>query len=310
MYRKTIVSLILALLLLCGCTAKKGSLTTNLTPDSPAASLKPANPVSSSVPTSTETPGAENGYKLTIEDVKNSCEDFMVIQNIYPYKEHYVLVQYHIDGLAGRYEFINFKTGDRDFLPTGFDYASLINIESENKIIFYASGTNSETVDRVFPYIIICEREVEILGREDDFAEKWEPVYFSSDDALKVGSLRYTEITGIFCEKDSIEFTFGPATGKEGEFFVRTTTPPETELSLDKASASLIMVFKQTTLNREVKDKLGLIKNDYIASVSFKQKGTECTLYIKLTDKANEYTGECKHQSDDSDVPKIILKLR
>lgn len=297
MYRKILIMILVVSVSLAGCGKNFGS------------AVNSSNEGKDKIENS-DSGSSKSGFKLTIEDIKKDCKEPFVVQNIYTYKEYYVLVQYHIDNASDQFEFINLKTGDRDFLPKGCDFASFLSFDNENKINLYDSGSNSESDNKVFPFIISCERKSEDINKQNDFEAVNKEVYLPLDRHVTLGTFKPEQITDINIEKQSIKVTYGPIPGKEVEFYADSCAPAETIVNFDKASGMLVMEVIQSTMSKGLENKLQQMKSDSIKSITAKQQGQNLKLFIKLDESLKEYTGICKGQDSGSDIPSITVTFR
>lgn len=123
--------------------------------------------------------------ELTIDDIKLSFTDREVV-NLTRYGQ-YALVETHKDTLANSFYWFNLKTGDKDILPTGPNYAKLEKIVNEDNIYFTADGRNHINSYRSFPFFIYAHRLRDDPNSEFDFARSNLLRYLNLDEKVDFG---------------------------------------------------------------------------------------------------------------------------
>jgi hypothetical protein len=226
---------------------------------------------------------------LTIDEIKKRYPENEIkeIRNI---GEDYVLVESEIETFANRFDLYNLKTKKVDTLPTGFEYVTLEKIEGEDYFIFLATGKNSESPFKQFPYLINCFRVRHEGGMYNNFTAVNEEKYFDLNKALQAGSKAGSVMSDLDVTFDGIEVMFKPAEGMGNGFYADATDIPPTEISYDKGKNQMTIQIDTDKLGDSLKN--GIISTDanqFISSYEIVKKDNKTNLILSLREAAKMY---------------------
>lgn len=241
--------------------------------------------------------------KLTIEDIKKKYTDRKII-NIINYKD-YVLVESQRDyPEASQFDWYNLRTGDMDILPTSPNYAQLVKVITEDKMLFVTNGKNDVSPHSTFPFYIECYRGEENVNSQYDFRDRYITKYLSVDQGVHFGNKDDEVISDIKVTLTGIEVLFEPVKGKEAKFYTAYTTIPHTKTKYIKDKHQFVIEFEKTGISQGLASKSMKTSQDsyYIKSVKFLEKSDSSIVMVNLKDTAKFYTADIK-KIIDNDLP-------
>lgn len=238
--------------------------------------------------------------ELTIDDIKLSFTDREVV-NLTRYGQ-YALVETHKDTLANSFYWFNLKTGDKDILPTGPNYAKLEKIVNEDNIYFTADGRNHINGYRAFPFYIYAHRFRDDPDSEFDFRRSNQLRYLNLDEKVTFGKVGPASMADVKVTFDGIAVLFKPAKGHEADFFADYTGIPTTK-TFQKNAASFVITFEHTGLASELKQSYtGNDRNRYLKGYEIVQGQDYTSMVVTLNESVKSYSVTTEHLIDD-DLP-------
>lgn len=231
--------------------------------------------------------------KLTLEQIKQSyAKTDEKILDTQTYKK-YVLVESQVPTLANRFTLYNLKTGSKNILPSGVDLIDSANIIDDNNIILYSKGTNSESVNQVFPYEIDCTRSTENNSQDGGFIPIYKEIKFPVDKQISLKGKGKEEITDIRVTLNGLQVCFGPQRGSETGFVADYVDCPSTDISYDNTTGEFSLKFQDTIIAKSLLKANEISQhNTYIKSLNIKQDNNVAMIKISLNDTAKYYTGK------------------
>jgi hypothetical protein len=248
--------------------------------------------------------------KLTTDDIKKMYDNENKIVSITEFENQYVLVESKRDSSANKFELYNLSTGDRDELPTMPLYVKLIKIVSENEIILFATGENSESSSKGYPHIINCIRTSENINSDQDFKSSDEEYFFEVGESCNFGDAKSAEITKVEVNKDSIIITFGPIPGDESGFYPDFMYFPITNIEFENNNQQVVIVnqnaqISDTLLHSNVEST----KCQFINDLQLMNEIDNSKIIINLKSNAKQYTVKTRENNFDSQENKNTLDM-
>lgn len=226
---------------------------------------------------------------LTIEEIKKKYPE-NEIKSIKNIGNDYVLVESEKETFANRFDLYNLKTGNVDTLPTGFEYVTIQKIENENFFIFLASGRNSESPFKQFPYLINCFRIKNDAGMYNSFTDIREDKYFDLTEAVQAGSKSGSIMSDMNISFDGLEVMFKPQKGMESGFYADASDIPPTGTTYDKNKNQMTIQFETDKLGENLKTGIfNTDNNQFISSYDLDKRDNKIILILSLRDTAKKY---------------------
>jgi len=166
------------------------------------------------------------------------------VADVVGFRDRYVLIESTVPSLLHRFDLHDLETGEMDSLPTMPYNVRLHRIVDENRIIFHADGSNTETPHKDFPFILECVRPKVNLP----FQEKRISRYLPVSHGVVIGSKNDAALIDIWIAEDGVGILFGPAEGRELWFYAGTTDIPRTKTEYLEEKNQLVITFEGTRL--------------------------------------------------------------
>ena len=321
---KRLTFFFLFLLMLTGCT----------TPEEPTPAPQPEPPA---VEESKPLPLTEESLRAEYE-----AQDF-VVREIVPYEGDF-LVYYGNDPYGGIFQWVYGKTGLR--APLLFSGQEILDYEilQPGYIRVLTGGTNIYNGSMSFPVYQSAIAALSVSPEGEVFSDLynsghvqqetyWAPLANSHIFGWDHGEVALTDVR---IGANGVEAVFGPTADNIGGFFAAASSIPVTEPVYDKASRTLTLRFRSTSLTSGARTEFadendrkyymeyqalygfpttlpaGIVSgsNAFIQSVEVQEDGNDTLLILTLTDAAEQYTVEGGQLLRDESRPYLRLSLR
>jgi hypothetical protein len=338
MFRRFFPAVLCCVLLLTGCSANGSEASSPAGAES--ASASPGTAVSAG-----KAVKAEDEVRAMYKD-----NDGMTVQKITPYNGDF-LVQYGLTGGPWWFDWVYGDSGTRYKLMFCDEGIRDCEIQGTGNIRVLTDGVNCNVPCRAFPHIqiasvsIVLDADGEPLPYGEAYPDSsgTETYWAGIDEASSFGMTGRREVViNASVGVSGVEFAFGPPADMEGfgSFFAAYCTPPGTEISFNKESRVMTIVFHDTSLSsgespaftnaaaeasyqQWLRDTGVIFPTDFpagtldgsnplISKAAIQENGGDTVVKLILTENATEYTVESGYTGPDDMGPyfRIILRER